>query len=157
MQHKTPYYLQYTGLSKEEINSEFLRACQTGDLGVVKYLLTSSELPFNAEINHNDGLGFANACMFNRPELVRYLLTSPYLEKNAEIHSKNDLGFNTAYNNGLVDILEILIFDMDIDVTESMREYMHNSPRILADSMLMTRELNKGLGKNNNKNKTLKI
>lgn len=110
----------YQKMSKFELNSAFVTACKDGHLDKVAYLLTSPELVEhgNAEIYHNENLGFRWACQFGHLEIVKYLLTSPELKKNkipfANIHVKEDAGFLTACTKGYLEIVSYLLTSPNI-------------------------------------------
>ena len=62
--------MSYNELNQKEINKQFLRACKKNDLELVKYLLTSDELKFKAELNISKQTGYANP-VDNLPALKR--------------------------------------------------------------------------------------
>ena len=67
---------KYKKLNQEELNKQFINACQNDDLDIVKYLLTSSELTEHADIHAADDVGFVCACRYSNFEIVKYLVTS---------------------------------------------------------------------------------
>ena len=103
------FYKKYQNYSLYEIDTEFINACKKGNLEVVKYLLTSTELKDNADIHVDNDYGFRFACYYGKLEVVRYLLTSTDLKEHADIHANNDLGFTNACYNGYLEIIKYLL------------------------------------------------
>ena len=77
--------MSYNELNQKEINKQFLRACKKNDLELVKYLLTSDELKFKAELNISKQTGYANpdkegfvpfimAVQYNAPDVTKYFI-----------------------------------------------------------------------------------
>lgn len=62
-----------------------------GQLEVVKFLTTSTEVKHHADIHANKDIALINACRANRLNIVQYLLTSPELSLHCNIHTLSDL------------------------------------------------------------------
>jgi ankyrin repeat protein len=104
----------YTKLSQNKLNKEFIDACENGHLEVVKYLLTSPELKKHVNIHVFNDYGFRFACVNGHLNIVQYLLTSPDLKNHANIHSQNDLGFQWACGKGHIKIVQYLLTSVDL-------------------------------------------
>lgn len=107
-------YPHLANLSQVQINSHFDNACSRGELGVIKYMLTSSELKLKADINHNLDEGFRSACYEGHVHIVKYLLTSPELKHHADIHAKYDQGYMWACIKNHVSIVKYLLTSPDL-------------------------------------------
>lgn len=91
-----------------------LIAAKNGNLNIIQYLLTSTDLIKNSDINEENHLNLNNAVMtacYNRElETIKYLLESPELKQHVDIN-KQDLhfGYNAlmlACNHGSVDLVK---------------------------------------------------
>ena len=65
---------QYKKLNQEELNKRFIAACQNGNLKLVKYLLTGTDLKEHANIHANNDYGFRWACANGQLEIVKFLI-----------------------------------------------------------------------------------
>jgi hypothetical protein len=72
------------------LNNGLLSACVNGNLELVKYFLTTKDLPINANINVGAGVKepIRQACENGHIELIEYLLASPELSEHAYIDEK---------------------------------------------------------------------
>lgn len=115
--------------TQEEINKQFIEACQHGDLVLVQYCLTSPELTYHADIHAEDGCGFLHACDNGHLEVVRYLLTSPELKEHADIHEQNDVALILACQKGYLDVVQYLLTSpeltehIDVNVARDLSYY----------------------------------
>ena len=94
-----------------------------GNLGLVKYLLTSPELKEHANVNADNGEGFYCACGNGHLDVVQYLLTSPDLTEHVDMHIQNDGGFKTACHYGHFNVIQFLIFEMGFEKTKEVENY----------------------------------
>lgn len=149
-------YNRFKDLSQDELNYEFYCACQKGKLKLVKYLLTSSDLKYHANVRFNkylnrfnnrlhDDAGFTEACFYGHFEVVKFLLTAHELKEYPDIHARNDTGFISALFNRRLDILQFLIFDMNIEKTEHIEKYLKENPNKQVENMFQKRDLNNKL------------
>ena len=155
---------KYKKLNQEELNDQFIDACENGQLEVVKYLLTSAELTEHADIHAQNDSGFSWACAQGHLEVVKYLLTSPELTEHADIHAGNDEGFKWACRYGHLEVIKYLIIDMNIDKTIHIETYLNknqdNKCVKEAIELFKIREFNQKLNANlehKEKNNKLKI
>jgi ankyrin repeat protein len=107
-------YPHLANLSQPQLNSHFDNACSRGELDVIRYMLTSSELRFKADIHYELDVGFRNACYEGHLDIVKYLLTSPELNKHADIHAKYDQGYMWACIKNHVSIVKFLLTSPDL-------------------------------------------
>jgi hypothetical protein len=152
------FYLTYTQLTKEQINKEFTKACATGDVKAIKYLLTSSEIEHRADIGTDNHAGIIAACMNERLDAVKFLLTSPELAEHSYIHAKDDAAFRCACIYKFYDVLDYLVNDYGIEQTNDINEHLINNPDKIVQAMFLNRNLELKLSKSvEKKHKLLKI
>lgn len=106
---------QFKDKSKKELSMAFIQACHNGELGKVKYLLTSNELKENADIHYMGDVGFIAACDNGHIEIVKYLAISPELKEHANIHTINDFGFTVACDNGKINLVKYLLNSPELE------------------------------------------
>ena len=87
---------KYKKLNKEELNNQFINACQNDDLDIVQFLLTSPELKEHADVHAKYDLGFRVACRSGRLEVVKCLIIDMSIEKT--IHIETYLNENNIKN-----------------------------------------------------------
>jgi len=102
----------------------FRYACDSGNLEIVKYLLTSDELIEKCDINSENDYGLRIACENGDLNLAQYLLTSSDLNKHANIHANNDGVIKSAYDSGNSELINFLIFDMNIEKTTEIIKFI---------------------------------
>ena len=76
---------KYKKLNQEELNDQFIDACENGHLEIVKYLLTSPELTEHANIHAENDSGFSWACDQGHLEVVKYLIIDMNIDKTTYI------------------------------------------------------------------------
>ena len=118
---------KYKKLNQEELNNQFINACQNDDLDIVQFLLTSPGLKEHADIHARSDLGCVWACYEGCLEIIKYLLTSPELKKHADIHAENDVGFIWACYESRLEVIKYLIIDMNIDKTTYIETYLNEN------------------------------
>ena len=154
---------KYKKLNKEELNNQFINACQNDDLDIVQFLLTSPGLKEHADIHARSDEGFRIACLEGHLEIVKYLLTSAELTEHVDIHARNDRGFIWACDLGHLEVVKCLIIDMNIDKTKHIEKYFNenkdNKYVQQAIELFNTRDLHHQLNENikDNKERVKKI
>ena len=80
------------------MNSPLRKACQNGQLQVVRYLLTGKDLLEHADIHDDDNLALRTACANGQLNIVQYLLTSPELKDREyfQHHPEKGWGFHVT-------------------------------------------------------------
>jgi hypothetical protein len=144
---------QYAELTKEEIDEAYFQACENCDFELIKFLLTSKDIPINADIHYSNAV--LNICMNNKLEILKYLLTSDDLTEKLNVHHSYDYLFRVAHTNQKNDVLEYLIFDFEIKETDLIKIYIGNNPKTI--NMFLNRDLNKELDFSTIKQKPPKI
>ncbi len=105
--------LDFQRYDQNQLNKAFIDACKDGDLDVVQYLLTSSELQEHADIHADDGGGIMLACRNGHLDIIRYLLTSPELKEPPNIQHLLT-GIMLACINDNLTIVEYLFTSPDL-------------------------------------------
>jgi phage pi2 protein 07 len=85
------------------------------------------------------------AIIGNRMEIVKYLLFSPELTEHINIHDYKDKAFETALRAQKMDILEYFIFDLNIQKTEYIEDYIYEFSKWEVEDMFNRRELKTSL------------
>jgi hypothetical protein len=159
----TPYE-KLKAMNPEYLDKEFMKACKSGDINAVKYMLTSSDLNYHPSIN-DEVLDWV--CTYNKVDILHYIL--PF-DKRTDIEERNDDLFYYANFNWSEDVLRYLIFDLNIPKTEKIEKHIkghddvaHKNLAEKIHSWFKMREWNKevtsGLepSKDNEKIKKIKI
>jgi ankyrin repeat protein len=143
------YFLTSTELKeyRETHATGFNLSCENGHLEIVKYLLTSSEMKEPVDINTENNSAFKNACYNGYLNIVTYLLTSDELKDHVDIHVENDTGFKYACSGGYLEIVKYFIFDMAIEKTEAIIDFLMEKPNEQVEKLFNIRELNNKLDK----------
>jgi len=148
-------YLTYSNLSQKQINEEFVNSCQYGCFDHIRYLLTSKDLPYQAEIDYEDNKGLVLASFYGQTDIVKYLISSPELSKNADIHARRDFVFKILCNSQNYGELKFLIKELNIEKTEYIKEYLIEHPEV--NSIFLARELATEIPNTPKKQKNIKI
>lgn len=78
---------EYQNLSQEELNIELIKASIRGDLEIVKYLLSSLELPLHADLYYKDADGWnilLFSCYSEKQEIIDFLLIDIHMQIDGE-------------------------------------------------------------------------
>lgn len=118
-------YLSYNNsdnitISQNVINSAFIKMCESGNLSLISFLLTSPNLKYRANIHHENDIGLTFSCQNGHLEVVKYLLTSPELNE----HCSHDIDFWTLLypcQNGYIDIVKFLFSEILVNVEEKIQ------------------------------------
>lgn len=105
---------EFNNYSQQEVNSLFSKACNDDDQALIKYLLTSKEMKYNAEIHNSDDYALRTACRKGNLELVRYYLTSCDLTEHANIDVKNNYPFNIACSMDYLELVKYLLISPEL-------------------------------------------
>lgn len=104
-------YEKYKNSTQKDINDAFLNACFKTkiEFETVRYLLTSSDLKFKADIHYCEDYALTWACMNGDFNLVKYLLTSSELEEHVNINACDDFAVRWACENEHMEIVKYLL------------------------------------------------
>lgn len=112
-----------------------IAAAKNGNLDIVKYLLTSSDLknPINIHATDIDGWdALINACKYEHLEVMKYLLTSNEIKENSNLYVKIP-----NYQNIFImylyfkkyNIVDFLLFDMNMKIDEKTLTWLEGKNR----------------------------
>lgn len=107
------------------IQEQFIQACQSGDIHKVSYFLTSDKLLNHADINANGSALFAG-CVSGKLEIVQYLLSSTDLKEHADITYRQEQSsycFNIACSYGALEVVKFMVESSLIQTHAKMNEY----------------------------------
>lgn len=137
------------------INVLFIDACLNGDLSIIKDILKSEEMKYSLEENpYLLDEGMLEASHARKNHVVKYLLSSTELKKHANVHTMKDMIFRTTSVNGNHEILNYIIFDLNIRKTDTILECLEREPHSLSFELFRQRDI---LNLNNEMNKELPI
>lgn len=121
---------KFNNLGHRELHTALETACINGSLSEIRYLLTSSQIRFNIDINiHSDNPLFL-ACQSGNLHVVKYLLTSPELTKHADIYSRKNRCFRAVCNSQHMDVAEYLICEFQIEKNENIENYLKSKKTV---------------------------
>lgn len=95
--------------NQQQINLCFESACVENNLDKIKYLLTSPELEFHADIHTNKEHGLRTACMNGNLEIVKFLTSSSNLNEHADIGFSEGTPLTIAANYNHLKIIQYLL------------------------------------------------
>jgi len=124
-----------------------------GHLHIIKYLLTSSDLKEHATIYPENHLRLATSK--EHINILDFLFKSDELQNKIDPHVGNDIIFYTAYKECKINVLNYLIYDLNIEINDSIENYLNDKRISIFDkvkNMFEMRELNKDLSQNLNNN-----
>jgi DNA polymerase elongation subunit (family B) len=135
----------YKHLLQADINNKFVQACRDNSLSTVEYLLTSSEIPINAQINEKDthgSVGLCAAIASRSTEVAKFLMTSTKLKEPANIHIQEDSPFYFSVINENKELIQLFVFELKIEKTQIIIDYMKDfDDNGYAEKMFSIREL----------------
>lgn len=167
-------YKIYKDKSQKGIDLSLTDACREGDLEVVKFLLTSPDLTFLANIQESNNDPIFQACDYGHKEIIEYLLASHELKEHADkyfalylcceedkvdlvkfifempgleidIHHENAMAIDLAFSRKAYKVLHYLVFDMDIKRTPRIDTLIQEYNSDQVRSWFDLREVNREL------------
>lgn len=171
---------KFQHLNQDEINTAFFNACQQNFQEEAKYLLTSPDLAYKADINFTNGSGLVWVCRNENFNLMKFFLTSEELNQHANVHAQNDKVFTYSLNQEELGnkfyrkVLEYLVNEYKMDMTpeienlldfnlyqrryidEERKEWLTNIKKTLEDNTLHL-NLQENLSINEKNTKKLKV
>jgi hypothetical protein len=131
-------FKEYKDLSLNALQEKFYEACKSGELDKVRYLLTSPELPYNANIFRHEGDALICAVNNLHYHIIDYLLNSPELKENLSIHTQHDFAIIQACENGDTEMVRYLLTSptlkehSDIHAKGNVSYYAKDRPFMMA-------------------------
>lgn len=121
--------LNFKNMTQYEIDQEFIKACKSSNMNLVKYLLTSKELYINADIQAENSIALWLAVEQQNLDLVSYLLSSRELSKHVKIRSLSNDVFILACEKANLEIIKYLLTSKSIK--EKSNLYAQNNSAFL--------------------------
>lgn len=148
-EHKNFDINHYKNVSKEDLESEVYRACEQGNLALIKRLLEDKEL--NIDIHYTEDCFLCTAALYGHLEVVKYLLNSPTLKENCNINDYDGKAFIYACGEQKVEIVKYLLTSHDLKEKLNLNKILVNAMRLacqkdnveLADCLINVPELEK--------------
>lgn len=106
----------YTEFNQDQLNNELHFHCAWGNLEVVKYLLTNSELKIHADIHYGNNESFFKACQNGHLEIVRYIIKEATCAKFAQVQTTYfvNRGFQRACQGGHFQVVTYLATNPEV-------------------------------------------
>lgn len=127
---------EYGSLSQLELQECLYEACKKGELEKVKYLLTSPELMFHADINKHEGDALICAVNNLHYNVIEYLVQSPELKEHICIHTQYDFAIIQACENGDAEMVKYLLTSPNLkehsDIHTKGRHFGKDRPFLMA-------------------------
>ena len=126
-------------------------AARLGKIDVISFFFLPGELSNSSKIPiHKYGSSLLiTAVRENQYEVVEFLLSNNKLKNHIDIHQQNDLAFKYTVKNNNEKLLEFFIFDMNIQITKDIEEFLliDLPSNQIAKRMFAARDLNDVLEK----------
>lgn len=112
-----------------------------GRLNIAKYLLKQfKDLILNADVIQNGTL-VNTACEYGEVEILKHLHSINILNQD-NIHQHNDKHFEIAYDNKKLEVIQYFIFDLHMNKTEDINNFLKRNPSTEIEKMFTLRDLN---------------
>lgn len=99
----------------------FIKACRTGDLATVRYILTTTDL--SQQFEKKSIIGFAYACSTGRFNIIDYFIN--YLNPENIVE-----GIKVACNSGQLNVVKYLVLEHNISMTPILEKYLSDSKNL---------------------------
>src|SRR5579875_483304 len=107
-----------------EGNLLFMYAFENNHLNVVDYLLHSSKVEDIKKQSIKSGQLLKNVCAYGNLNTIKYLFNLPELKDKLDIHVEKDECFRILATKNKMDVLAYLIFDLEIEKTEYINNFL---------------------------------
>jgi hypothetical protein len=126
----------------DPLAKEFIDSCLKGDLANVRNMLSSGKMASSLEKNpYLLDEAMLEASHSRKNDIVKYLLSSPELKKHANVHTMKDMIFRTTSVNGNNEILNFIIFDLNIKKTDTIQGCLDREQHSLAFELFRQRDI----------------
>lgn len=85
MTYYSKHYLSYSGLDQKMINKEFISSCSRGNIEQMKYLISSEELFYKAQLDIISKNSLRAAILMKQDESIYLLINEFKIKKTKEI------------------------------------------------------------------------
>lgn len=127
----------YRNFNQQQINEELIWASKTNDLDLMKFLLLSKEIAFNAQVDYKEDKEDALmwACINGNISIVKFLTQSPELPTHIEVLKEH---FILASVNKNMEVVHYLVYDMNCPIESKEIEFLN---RRLDSNRLILKEI----------------
>lgn len=105
----------------------FAQAINHDHAAMVRYLLTSPELPTHPSVHYGHDSAFRHACATGDLEQAVFLASSPELTEHADVHACCDEAFEQACLGGHEPVIRYLVERHDILKSEHVAYFLANN------------------------------
>jgi ankyrin repeat protein len=146
---------KHADMSKKSSNDSFVAACSNGHIEILNFFLKTDKVRKQINMDRvEQGLEFA--CQNSKLDIIKYLLDFPGLRMKAN----QDNAFRKAYDWGKIDVIQYLIFDLNIERSPYISLYLGRNPNEKIEGWFKLRDVNNKLNeelKTNQPSKSTKI
>ncbi len=127
--------------------SAFTDACSMDQVEVIKYLFENhygkDELNINAIYS-----GFIQTCRYGSLKSLKYIWENTELKDSEELSTNLSTIFGLAHIGNHLDIVQYMIFNLDIEKDEIVKGYLKSNPNEKVNQWFELRDLNSDLSDN---------
>lgn len=123
----------------------FAISCYSGDVNFIKYLLSPPKYHLFNDINITLNAALKEASEGGNLEVVKYLLTTPELKDKVDLHYSSDAIFKAACKENKLEVLKYLIFDLNIEKTSCINQYLSENPNQEIENLFKIRTISQEL------------
>ena len=130
----------------------------SGQLNILKYALQEfKDDPMTKQVLENGG-AIEAACEEGKLDVVQFLIELPIERKNKQLTPF----FESAYKYDRLEVLQYLIFELNLEKNDDINQLMNNKPNIQVEQLFEMKKLNNALQKelcstDNSKLKKMKV
>jgi hypothetical protein len=134
----------------------FMYAFENNHLDVVEYLLNSPKAENIKNESIKSGQLLKNACAYGNLDAIKFVFNAPQLKDKIDIHVNKDDCFRILARQNKEEILNYFIFELELNRTKYIDNYLKVNQRKDIDSMFEARDLQKELNNELKDNKSEK-
>jgi hypothetical protein len=141
-------------ISEQILFHSFDSAAKEGNLDILKFFFFPQKMSESPKISiekyGNDFL--ISAAREGQYNVFTYLLTNDKIKEHIDVHYRNDIIFRYVITNNHRELMKFLIFDINIDKTKNIDEFLKNKLPLSEDAkkMFEVKEMNTELHKDLN-------
>ena len=112
----------YKTLTQKQLTEVFINCCEKGNLELVKYLLTGTDLKGHANIHADNDYGFIWACSRGHLEIVKYLILDMSIEKTKHIEDYLNKNQDNKCVKEAIELFKIREFNQKLNANLEHKE-----------------------------------
>lgn len=128
--------------AKIDSDAMFYRACSNNQVKVLEYLFKHPKVQQDRDFGIKSGELLQLACAYSDLNTIKFILTYPEFKDKINIHTKRDVLFDTLIRNRKTDVIQYLIFDLNIEKTQEIKEFLKRTTTAEIEKMFTIRDLN---------------